>query len=166
MNKKPGLLSAVLVLALIVLATMFDLHLGGDTVVKLSDKINPDTVLYICPIKDGVWDTFSETLKFLGTRYLFMAFVFAFIVLCFSWAWALYQNLVKDKFSADAYKTPWDMTKVFFWVAVVCYILVMTPNYFRSVSVHSRRDSGKEWVLCEKTSADARAVPAGAFGLK
>ena len=77
------------------------------------------------------------------------------LVLTFSWGWALYQNLLKDKFSADAYKNPWALTKAVFWMAVAFFILFQTPNYFRRVEV---RGHGDNWVLCENTSAGARAV--------
>lgn len=165
MNKKPGLLSAVSILALIVLAVMFNIRLGGNAVVQLPAGVNPDDVLYVCSANSSVWDNFAQVMT-AGQKYIKMAFVFAFIVLTFSWAWALYQNLVKDKFSADAYKNPWALTKIFFWAAVICYMLTMTPNYFRVVSARSTGDLSKQYVLCEKTSEGAHPVRASAFKLK
>ncbi|MBR5904163.1 MAG: hypothetical protein IKZ49_01355, partial [Alphaproteobacteria bacterium] len=82
-------------------------------------------------------------------------FAFMVLVLMFSWGWALYQNLLKDKFSADAYKNPWELTKAIFWMAVVVFVLFKTPDYFRQVEV---RGHGANWVLCENTSDGARAV--------
>lgn len=158
MNKKPGLLFAVCVLALIVLATAFNMNLGGNDPVPLQAGINPDSVLYVCPISNGNWDSFAKAMS-VGRKYIYMGFSFAGIILLFSWGWALYQNLVKDKFSADAYKNPWGLTKIFFWAAVICIILAMTPNYFRSVRVYVNGRNA-EYTLCESTSTDAHAVDA------
>lgn len=164
MNKKPGLLFTVSALAIIILAAAFGFNFGGDTAVHLRSGINPDDVLYICPVADNVWDAFSEALS-LGRKYIYIGFCFAGIILLFSWGWALYQNLVKDKFSADAYKNPWDLTKLFFWAGVICTVLAMTPNYFRTVHVRVRGQD-TSWVLCQNTSTDARAVNAKAVTLR
>ncbi len=163
MNKKPGLLLTVSILAIIVLAAAFDMNFGGDTTVRLRAGVNPNSVLYICPVADNVWDSLAQAMSF-GRRYIYIGFCFAGIVLLFSWGWALYQNLVKDKFSADAYKNPWGLTKLFFWAGVICTVLAMTPNYFRTVHVHAHGHDS-EWVLCDSTSADARAVNANAVTL-
>ena len=164
MNKKPGLLITVSILAIIILATVFDMNFGGDTMVQLRHGVNPDSVLYVCPVAGSAWDDFAQAMSF-GRKYIYMGFCFAAIVLLFSWGWALYQNLVKDKFSADAYKNPWGLTKLFFWAAVICVLLAMTPNYFRTVHVRvNGHDS--EYVLCENTSTDARAVNAKAVTLR
>ena len=157
MNKKPGLLFAVSILALIVLATAFNMNLGGNEPVQLQAGMNPDNVLYICPLGKG-WDSLAQMMS-MGRKYIYMFFSFAGLILLFSWGWALYQNLVKDKFSADVYKNPWGLTKFIFWAAVICIILAMTPNYFRTVHV---RVNGHDFVgtLCDSTSTNARAVNA------
>lgn len=154
MNKKPGLVLIVSVFAMIILASAFNMDFGGNPPVKLPNGINPDSVLYVCPAADSVWNQFSSVLHFLG-KYAYLFFFFVFIVLGFSWGWALYQNLLKDKFSADAYKNPWDLTKVFFWMTIIFVVLYHGPNYFRSVTV---RGHGSDWVLCESTSAGAKAI--------
>ena len=157
MNKKPGLLFAVCMLAIIILATAFDMNLGGDAPVRLRQGVDPNNVLYVCPISgDSGWAAFAEALTF-GKKYILGGFIFAFIILAFSWGWALYQNLVKDKFNENAYKNPWGMTKIFFWAAVICIILMKTPNYFRTVHVHIKGQVS-DWTLCENTSANARPV--------
>lgn len=162
MNKKPGLLFVVVVFAMIVLAASFDMNLGGDSVVRLKAGINPDTILYVCPIKSGNWDIFANAFSF-WEKYVYMFFIFAAIVLSFSWGWALYQNLLKDKFSADAYKNPWGLTKIFFWAGVICTVLAVTPNHFRTVHV---RGDNRNWVLCENFSEGARPVRAQGVELR
>ena len=163
MNKKPGLMITVSILAIIILATVFNMNLGGDDIVRLREGINPDSVLYVCHALDDRWDAFAKAMS-LGRKYIYMGFGFAGIVLFFSWGWALYQNLVKDKFSADAYKNPWELTKIFFWAAVICTILTMTPNYFRTVHVRVHGHNS-DWVLCDNTSSGARAINANAVTL-
>ncbi len=155
MNKKPGLLFVVSLLAIIVLAVSFNMDFGGNAPVKLPAGINPDDVLYVCPVTTkGAFTQLADGLHAIG-RYASLLFAFLGLVLMFSWGWALYQNLLKDKFSADVYKNPWDLTKVVFWMAVVFYVLLATPDNFRRVEV---RGHGTNWVLCENTSDGARAV--------
>lgn len=73
------------------------------------------------------------------------------------WSWALYQNLLKDKFVRDAYKTPWEFTKLLFWAVVIITMLTMTPNHFRTV--HLDGASG-DWILCDNNTPGARVVRA------
>lgn len=155
MNKKPGLLLAVSLLAIIVLAVSFNMNLGGDAPVKLNAGVNPDNVLYVCEItKDSTWNQVSQSLHMLG-KYATFFFSFVGIVLCFSWGWALYQNLLKDKFSEDVYKKPWTLTKAVFWIIVCFTVLFVTPNHFRRVEI---RGHGDNWVFCDNTSDGARPV--------
>jgi len=155
MNKNPGLLFTVSLLAIIILAASFNMNFGGDAPVVLPAGVNPDSVLYVCPVgKEGAFAQFSVALHAVG-KYVYLLFAFMVLVLMFSWGWGLYQNLLKDKFSADAYKNPWGLTKVVFWMAVVFFVLFMTPDYFRRVEV---RGHGSDWALCENTSEGARAV--------
>ena len=155
MDKKPGLLLAVSVLAIIILAASFNMDLGGNAPIHLPKGVNPDDVLYVCPAYgDNAWAQFSEVLHNIG-KYVYLMVSFMVIVLMFSWGWALYQNLLKDKFVDDAYKNPWGLTKLVFWLAIIVSILFVTPNRFRTVHV---RGSSADWVLCENTSDGAKAT--------
>ena len=162
MNKNPGLLFTVSLLAIIILAASFNMNFGGNAPVALPAGVNPDSVLYVCPLaKDGGFVQFSAALHAVG-RYVYLGFAFMVLVLVFSWGWALYQNLLKDKFSADAYKNPWGLTKVVFWMAVISFVLFKTPDYFRRVDIRGR---GTDWVFCENTSVGARPVNPRAVAL-
>ena len=154
MNKKPGLVFSVLLFTFVILGAAFNMNLDGRTSVKLRAGIDSANVLYICPIDNTTWTGISSSLHTLS-RYASIAFLFFGIVLFFSWGWALYQNLLKDKFVEDAYKMPWALTKGFFWVLIAFTILVVTPNHYRSVQV---RGQDTPWVLCDSNSAWARAV--------
>ena len=156
MNKKPGLFLAVSLLTGIILATSFGLNLGGAKAIHLRAGINPGNVLYVCPVSDTMFDALSKSFSILSQQ-VYLLFAFAFIVLLFSWGWALYQNLLKDKFSADVYKNPWSLTKMFFWAMVAITIIMTTPNYFRKVHVHFKGHT-YDYVLCENNSANAKAV--------
>ena len=162
MNKKPGLLFAVCFLAIIILAVSFNMNLGGSAPVQLRPGVNPDDVLYVCPSASMTWDGISKSLHFLG-KYASVFFSFIGIVLVFSWGWALYQNLLKDKFSVDVYKNPWEITKIIFWIMIVFTICSVTPNQFRRVEV---KGHGTDWVLCENTSEGAKAVNPRAVTLR
>ena len=98
MNKKPGLLFSVCLLAVIVLAASFGLGFGGNPPLKLHPGVNPDNVLYVCPVGDSVWNQVSTSLGIFN-KYASLLFFFAVFVLLFSWGWAFYQNLLKDKFN-------------------------------------------------------------------
>jgi hypothetical protein len=130
----------------------FDLNLGGNPPVALSSRVNPAKVLYVCPVADLVWDEVSSAIQWFKESAQ-LIFFFAFLILLFSWGWAFYQNLLKDKFNEDVYKNPWALTKITFWCAVVFIVLLMTPNHFRRVDV---RGSNEQWVLCENTSDGAK----------
>ena len=162
MNKNPGLLFTVSLLAIIILAASFNMNFGGNPPIQLPNGVNPDSVLYVCPIGDeGGFSQFSAALHAVG-KYVRLFFSFMTLMLVFSWGWGLYQNLLKDKFSADAYKNPWALTKIVFWMVVVFSVLFMTPNHFRRVDI---RGHGDNWVLCESTSLGARAVNPRAVNL-
>lgn len=155
MNKKPGLLFSVIVFTIIVVAAAFHVNLGGDSMVHLREGVNPDMVLYVCLAENSTWNQVAQGLR-LVARYAPLFFSFAGVVLLFSWGWALYQNLLKDKFSDDVYKNPWELTKIVFWVMIVFSVIYMTPNHFRRVEIHG---DDRAWVLCDNNSVDARAVP-------
>lgn len=162
MNKKPGLLFSVCLLAMIILATSFGLNFGGNPPVHLPQHIDPDTVLYVCPVSNSAWIQVSQSLN-LVNKYVHILFFFAVFILMFSWGWALYQNLLKDKFNEDVYKNSWELTKIVFWGAVIYALLVYTPNHFRQVYV---RGANQQYVLCENTSTGARAVKPAAVTLR
>jgi len=164
MNKKPGLLFSIAILALIILASSFDLHMGTQHIVNLRDGIDPSTVLYVCPVESSVWTGVSNAIAN-GRKYASMFFLFFTIILLFSWGWALYQNLLKDKFSKDSYKNPWGLTKMFIWGIVIFMLLINTPNRYRYVNLNIKGHT-TEWVLCENTSEGARAIAATAIKIR
>lgn len=156
MNKKPGLFLAVSVLALVVLGASFGIHLGINKVATVRAGVDLGKVLYVCPVENMTFDSLAKSFSVLSKQ-VYLLFTFAMIVLAFSWGWALYQNLLKDKFSADVYKNPWSLTKIFFWAMVAVTIIMTTPNYFRKVHVHIKGHT-YDYVLCENNSTGARPI--------
>ena len=154
---KPTMLFAIVLLTSIILMTAFDINLSPTTPITLSTE-NAPNALFVCPAASNTWDMLANGLGQF-TKPLIIAFFFAVILLCFSWAWAMYQNLLKDKFVRDAFKKPWAATKMLFWALVVVLLLVKTPNYFRTVHVDG---TNTNWVMCESNTPGARAVRADA----
>ena len=157
MNKKPGLLFSVYALAMIILASVFKFHLNGVNESTANATKNVAQYIFVCPATNKTWESIAQMFS-IGKSFIYFGIAFIIIVLVFGWGWALYQNLLKDKFDVAPYKTPWGITKVVFWAVVICYVLMMTPNHFRTKI--TRKGGGHEtvWVLCEQTAKDARAL--------
>jgi hypothetical protein len=155
---KPTMLFAIIMITAIILAASFGLHIQPiEPLYQLGADVSVNA-LYVCPAANSVWDSTAAGLRpFL--RYISMAFFFAAMLLVFSWGWALYQNLLKDKFEQKAFDNSWMMTKAIFWVAIVVMILIWTPNYYRSVRVAGADGT---YVLCEENTPGALPVKAGA----
>lgn len=152
---KPTMLFAIVMLTSIVLMTTFDLQLAPTKALQVSTDIAPN-VLYVCPAASHAWDTIASAMTTLKQP-IIIAFFFGAIILLFSWAWAMYQNLLKDKFNRDSFKAPWSFTKFGFWALVIILMLMMTPNHFRTVHIQGAKG---DWVLCENNTPGARAVRA------
>lgn len=152
---KPTMMFAIVLLTSIILMTTFNITLSPTEPLTVSAAAAPNA-LYVCPAASNTWDTLAQGFAQL-TKPLIIGFFFAIIVLAFMWSWALYQNLLKDKFVRDAYKTPWEFTKLLFWAVVIITMLTMTPNHFRTV--HLDGASG-DWILCDNNTPGARVVRA------
>lgn len=149
---------AILALTAIVMMAEFDLHLFPATKTVTVPDAFVGTELYICPAASSTWDNVAEMMN-MFSDYILVAFFFALMVLLFVWGWAMYQNLLNDKFDRKSFSNPWKYTKLAFWAGVIVLLLIATPNYFRRVNVTG---AAGEWVLCENNSPDARAVRATA----
>ena len=154
---KPTMMFAIILLTLIILMTAFNINLGSNESVMVS-AVNAPNALYVCPAASGLWDKLAVGLA-IFKRPLVIGFFFSVIILLFVWGWALYQNLLKDKFVRDAFKTPWAFTKLLFWSVVIVSMLLATPNYFRTV--HLTGAPGN-WVLCDDNTPGRQAVRASA----
>ena len=146
---------AVMILAAIILMVSFDIKLWPTHSVTPVAEIGPD-MLYVCPAATSPWDGIANGFAQFK-RPVIIGFLFAFMLLIVVWAWAMYQSLLKDKFNRDTFKKPWSYTKMLFWAIMIVYILMMTPNYFRTVHVSG---STSNWVMCDGTMPGAKAVRA------
>lgn len=154
---KPTMLFAIVMLTAIVLITSFDLQFGASTPVAVPESMVAN-VLYVCPVTSGTWDAVARALMPF-TRSITIGFLFAAMILMFSWGWALYQNLLKDSFKRESFKNPWAFTKMWFWAGVIILIMALTPNHFREVHLTGSTSS---YVLCDNNTPGARAVRASA----
>ena len=152
---KPTMMFAIMMLTAIVLMVSFDISLSSNTPIVLQDAVAPNA-LFVCPVTDSVWTKIAAGLAH-AKRPLVIGFVFAAMILAAVWSWALYQNLLKDKFDRGAYKNPWAFTKLLFWAAVIVFMLVRTPDSFRLVHIDG---ANGDWVLCDNNTPGARAVHA------
>ena len=153
---KPTMVTAICLLTAIIIVSSFELQLDPvDVSTQIPDAVAAN-ILYVCPVTSIIWDPisagFTQFAKFF--KVLLAACV---MILSFSWGWALYQNLLKDKFDSDKYKQPWGLTKMLFWAVVIIFMLMMTPNYFRTVHVNG---INKDFVLCEVGDEGAKPVRA------
>ncbi len=148
------MLSIVIAVAIIIAAS-FGLHVQPITTLHPNlDSAQLANALFVCPAANPAFDEIGRVLRF-GMNNIMMLFFGVLMLLIFAWGWGLYQNLLKDKFAADAYKAAWWWTKVVFWTAAIVVVLAWTPNNYRKVSVIGI--SG-EYVLCEENTPGSIAV--------
>ncbi|MDE6478443.1 MAG: hypothetical protein K2L95_01895 [Alphaproteobacteria bacterium] len=141
---KPMMLFSIVLLTAIVLASSFGLQIMPVTPTVLPDDA-AGMALFVCPTDSSTWTMVATALRPM-VRFISMAFFFGFMMLLFSWGWALYQNLLKDSFKQDAFQKPWALTKFMFWAGMIVLLLVATPNHYRAVHVVG---ASGEWVLCD-----------------
>lgn len=152
---KPTMMFAVIMVTAIVLMVSFNITLSPNTPIVLNDTIAPNA-LFVCPVTDSGWIQVADGLGHF-TRPLVIALFFAMMILTAVWSWALYQNLLKDKFNRDSFKNPWAFTKWLFWAAIIVFMLIRTPDSFRTVHIDGANGA---WVLCDNNTPGARAVHA------
>ena len=156
---KPIMLLTIVLIAAIVLASSFGLQIMPLTPVTIPAGA-ADAALYVCPAASQTFATIADGIR-PYTHYIIMIFFFIILLLMFSWGWALYHNLLEDKFKADAYKKPWAVTKVTFWAGMIVILLTATPNHFRTVQITG---APGHWVLCMPN--DTGAIPVLANAVK
>ena len=157
---KPTMMFAVIMIAIIILMTSFDLSFVPNAPIKLSATVAPNA-LFVCPVAGSFWGKLANGFQVLR-RPALIVFLFSIMLLIVVWAWALYQNLLKDKFSRDTFKKPWEYTKLCFWAGMIVILLLFTPNHFRTVHVTGIQG---DWVLCESNTPGARPVREAAVHL-
>ncbi len=152
---KKSMMFAILALTAIVMLVSFDIQLIPGTVTPISPADAPNA-LYVCPAADQTWDTISQAMMPF-TKFIAMLFAFGIIILLFVWGWEMYQNLLKDKFDKKSFSKVWGFSKFTFWAGVIVMLLIMTPNYFRTVRLDG---AAGQWVLCDSNTPGNRPVRA------
>lgn len=150
---KPTMMFVIIMITAIVLMVSFDISLSPTSPIVLNEAVAPNA-LFVCPVVDSSWTRIAAGIGQF-TRPLLIGLFFSVMILTAVWSWALYQNLLKDKFDRGAYKNPWAFTKLLFWAAVIVFMLIRTPDSFRVVHL----DGGAgTWVLCDNNTPGAKAV--------
>lgn len=147
---KPAMTFALVLMTAIILMSSFGVHLGENVMIPVPENLL-GSVLFICPAASSGWDSASSILQQFIRPLLIIVF-FAFIMLMFVWGWALYQNLLKDKFDKSKFTNPWGFTKMFFWACIILLLAVQTPNHFKIVHV---RGLDGNYVLCEQNTPNS-----------
>ena len=155
MNKT--LTIVIVAITLIVMASLFGIQLQPHAAVSVPASV-VGNALYVCPADAGAWATAARAIAPFR-MYFIVGFFCCAMILAFTWGWALYQNLLKDKFERSAYSNAWKGTKLLFWAVIIFVIIVATPNHFRTVHINGANGN---WVLCENNTPGARAVRANA----
>lgn len=153
---KPSMIFAIVMLTAIVLIVSFDLQLSPTVPLTLPEGTDIGRVLYVCPAASSTWDSVASGMRGL-VHPLTIGFFFAGMILLFVWGWALYQNLLKDKFDKSSFSNPWGFTKFLFWAIVIVTLAAATPNHFKTV--HITGITG-DYILCDNNTPGARAVMA------
>lgn len=157
---KKTMIWVILFILAVILMSSFDISLAPHQPVQIPLAARANA-LYVCPAAENTWNTISNGIMPFR-RYINIGLIFAGLFVGVMWLWALYQNLLKDKFNRDSFKSPWGATKIYFWALIAIYMLVMTPNYFRTVHITG---NNQNWVLCENNTPGAKAVRANAVKL-
>ncbi|MBR6364340.1 MAG: hypothetical protein IKS08_04635 [Alphaproteobacteria bacterium] len=150
--KKP-MVSAIVFFTIVLLMASFGFSLDDTPAIVLPESVK-GRALFVCPAESSFWDAMSIGFGQF-TYYILIGFFFAVIVLAFVWGWALYQNLLQDKFKREDFAKPWGFTKLLFWAGVALILILHTPNHYRGLEI---RGTTGNWVTCESTSEGARAV--------
>ena len=160
---KPMLFLSVMLVITIVIMASFGLSLGealnlpAAPIYDLPDSVSANA-LYVCPTASSVFGEISQILVPVQ-RYLVIAFFFFLMLIFAFYAFALYQNLLADKFDAKQYQNAWFLAKTLFWATIIATILLRAPNSFRVVRLQGVEGN---FVLCEDNTPGARPVRADA----
>ncbi len=155
MNKT--MVFAIVAMTAIIMMSAFNLQIMPHASVVVPNMA-AGSELYVCPAADTMWDSFANMAR-MFSKPIWIIVLFGATILMFTWGWAFYQNLLKDKFDRGVYKKPWGFTKLLFWAIVAIVLCMYTPNHFRGVSVTGMAG---EWVLCQDDTPGAIAVRADA----
>jgi len=154
---KSSFIFAIVILMAIIVMASFNIHLAPHAAIVVPESV-AGSELYVCHAASNTWDSIAMSMRPFN-HWIIMAFFFVTMILLFNWGWAMYQNLLNDKFNRKDFTNIWKFTKFTFWVGVIILLLAATPNHFRTV--HIRGVSG-DWVLCDSDTPGAAAVRADA----
>ena len=151
--KKP-MVSSIVFFTIVLLMASFGFSLDDTPPMVLPESIR-GKALFVCPAENSFWDAMSTGFGPFS-HYILIIFFFAMIVLAFVWGWAMYQNLLQDKFKREDFAKPWAFTKMLFWAGIALILILHTPNHYRRIDI---RGTTGQWVTCENSSSGVRAVP-------
>ena len=158
--QKP-MISSIVLFTIVLLMASFGFKLDDTPPMVLPESIK-GKALFVCPAESSFWNSIATGFGQFS-HYILIGFFFCMIVLAFVWGWAMYQNLLQDKFKREDFTKPWGFTKLLFWAGIVLILVLHTPNHYRRIEI---RGATGQWVTCENSSAGVRAVPINLVGTK
>lgn len=154
---KSSFIFAIVILMAIIVMASFNIQLAPHAAIVVPESV-AGSELYVCHAASNTWDSIAVAMRPFN-RWIIVVFFFVAMILLFNWGWAMYQNLLKDKFNRKDFTNIWKFTKFTFWAGVIILMLAATPNHFRTVHI---RGVGGDWVLCDSNTPGAAAVRADA----
>ena len=135
---KKTMVFAIMAIAAIIIVSSLGIQISPHNAIKIPASYE-GAALFVCPVGNDVWAQIANGIAPMR-KYI---------------KWALYQNLLSDKFKRDSYSNVWSFTKMAFWAFIIITLVANTPNHYRVVHING---TNGDWVLCESNSPNARAV--------
>lgn len=150
---KKTMVFAIMAIAAIIIVSSLGIQISPHNAIKIPASYE-GAALFVCPVGNDVWAQIANGIAPMR-KYIKWVFFFLIMILMANWGWALYQNLLSDKFKRDSYSNVWSFTKMAFWAFIIITLVANTPNHYRVVHING---TNGDWVLCESNSPNARAV--------
>ncbi len=120
---KPGMVFSALAVIAIIVASSFGLHIFPiEPIHNLPDSVTSNA-LYVCPAASFTFDEIAKQISYIRNS-LMIVFFFVFMIIIAMTGWALYQNLLKDKFEEKSWQSIVFLAKTLFWITIVITILI------------------------------------------
>lgn len=158
----PGFVFSIIAIIAIIVASSFGLHIFPTAPVHILPDSVTGHALFVCPAANSTFDEIAKQLSFIRNS-LTVVFFFIFMIWLSMIGWAMYQNLLKDKFEEKSWQSIIFLGKILFWMTLIITILIHAPNHYRNVKL---RGADGEFVLCESNNPASLPVHSQAVGLE
>jgi len=151
----------ILAIIAIIVASSFGLHIFPTAPIHNLPDSALNIALFVCPEANETFDLIAQQLSYIQGS-LTIVFFFVFMIWIAMLGWALYQNLLQDKFVEKNWQSIMFLGKTLFWITIIITLLMHSPNHFRRVNL---RGATGDFVLCESNNPASRPVRAEAVSI-